>query len=182
MGTQTETDGGTSTKLEQALDELDVVLARAKSLGFDIDQSEQVAKLEEIGIPMPVDDIFGKPAFQADGKTPITINLVGSLSKRYRKVQAIQRGKVLRSVTKNAAESETDEELGERSLNEQTEAVAACITGWSQGFTTKGRDFPYSESNAVRLLKANPHIQRKAEKWMDEHARFFAQSSTDSPQ
>lgn len=149
-------------------------------VGFDIEEKEQLGKKEDAGIPVEIKDERGRPVYQADRKTPITISVVGSLSKRYRAVQALSRGRVLRSAGKDDRETETDEQLGLRNLREQTEAVAACITGWSTGFTVRGQPFEFNKANAVRLLTANPHIQSQLEVAMNDHARFFGASSNGS--
>lgn len=145
-------------------------------MGFDIREGQRLAQLEDDGIPVPIDDVTGKPALQDDGATPITITVVGSLSKRYQKVKARNRGRAL----KNDSKITDDEELGQQSLEQQTESVALCITGWSPGFTDGGKPFDYSPANALALLKAYPHIQAKLEKAMDDHARFFVARSTSS--
>lgn len=150
-----------------------------RAIGFDIDEKEQLSAKEEAGIAVAIKDERGRPVFQQDGTTPITITVVGSLSKRYRAVQALGRGRVLRKVVKDE-EEETEEQLGDRNLREQTEAVAACIITWSKGFTAAGKDFPFSKENAVRLLMANPGIQSQLEIAMNDHARFFGVSSNGS--
>jgi hypothetical protein len=158
---------------------------------MDIAEQESLAEREDLGLAVEIDDVKGDPAFQADGVTPITISVVGSLSKRYRRVVALARGrnqrraiakltdKVVKAVVGD--QDAVDEASGQELLDEQTEAVAACITGWSAGFTDKGADYSCTKANAIRLLKAYPHIQTKLEKEMENHARFFDASSTNSP-
>lgn len=146
-------------------------------MGFDIREGQRLAQLEDEGIAVPIDDVTGKPALQDDGTTPITINVVGSLSTRYQKVKARNRGRALKGGDTKITD---DEELGQRSLDQQTESVAACITGWSPGFSDNGTPFDFSPANALALLKAYPHIQATLEKAMDDHARFFVVRSTTS--
>ncbi len=151
-------------------------------IGFDIGEAEQLAEREEKGIDVEWEDVLGRIRYQPDGVTPMTVNVCGSLSKRFRKVQELQRGRMVREANAGLrAEEESDEVVGARSLQEQTEAVAACINSWSAGFTTPdGRAYECTLKNAVRLLALNPHMQTKLEKKMRDHAGFFAQSSNGS--
>jgi len=161
-------------------------------MNMDIADQESLAEREDAGLAVEIDDVKGQPALQEDGVTPITISVVGSLSKRYRRVVALARGRNQRKAiaslrdkapTRGSAvdQDAEDEATGQQLLDEQTEAVAACCAGWSAGFTDKGVDYPFTKANAVRLLKAYPHIQAKLEKEMENHARFFDASSTSSP-
>lgn len=167
---------------------------------MDIQERESLAAAEDEGIEVTVEDEKGELQFQADGVTPITITVSGMLSKRYHASQHVQRGRIVKKaiaeITDSApngngkpvidaaafadwpAELRELEAEGRRSIEAQRETVALCIIGWSDGFTSGGQPFPFSVDNAVRLLKAYPHIQRKLEKAMESHARFFEPRST----
>lgn len=151
--------------------------------GFDMDEAEQLADREDQGTDVEWEDALGRARYQPGTKTPLTVHVVGSLSKRYRKVQQLQRAKGWKSGIASATkanETEDDAALGERLMREETESVAACIDGWSAGFTSGGKPFAYSKENAIRLLTLNPHMQAKLVREMNDHARFFGQSSTNS--
>jgi hypothetical protein len=146
-------------------------------VGFDMDASVDLAEREEQGIDVEVEDVLGRVCYQQDRVTPITINVCGSLSRRYRQVQAIQRGRLLKDGRGVKLDEESDEAVGQRSLDEQTEAVARCCNSWTPGITSRGRDVPFSLDSVLRFLKGNPHMQTKLEKRMSDHARFFERSS-----
>jgi hypothetical protein len=153
-------------------------------MSFDLADKRKLAAAHERGIDVPIKDEYGKPAMQADGTTPITISVVGSLSQRYRRVQVLQRGVAVRAAMNAngvvAEKPKTDEELGAESFADQTAAVAACITGWSPGFTDGGDPFEYSEAHAILLLTENPFIQAQLQAKMADHASFFSASSNRS--
>lgn len=166
---------------------------------MDIQERESLAAAEDQGIEVTVEDEKGELQFQADGVTPITITVSGMLSKRYQASQHVQRGRIVKKAVADLTDSPTNgngkpvtdsafaewpaelrelESEGRRSIEAQRETVALCIVGWSDGFTSGGQPFAFSVDNAVRLLKAYPHIQRKLEKAMENHAHFFEPRST----
>lgn len=162
-----------------AVERVPVIVPKAKGpVGFDMDATNELAAKEDQGIDVEVEDVLGRICYQADGVTPITINVCGSLSKRYRSVQAIQRGKLLKDGRGTKLAEESDEVVGQRSLDEQTDAVARCCNSWTPGITSQGRDVPFSLEAVTRFLKRNPHMQTKLEQRMSDHARFFELSST----
>jgi hypothetical protein len=148
-------------------------------MSFDLAKKKELVAAEDVGVAVAIKDEAGKAVYQDDGTTPVTIHVVGSLSKRYRRVQAVQRGRVMNRAGLEQIAND-DETVGEKSLLEQTEAVAACVTGWSAGFTDSGADYPYSEANAIRLLAENPFVQTQLEIAMADHARFFVVSANGS--
>ena len=170
---------------------------------MDIQERESLAAAEDQGIEVTVEDEKGELQFQADGVTPITITVSGMLSKRYQASQHVQRGRIVKKaiaeiedIAQNGNGGKATarawdiamfgwpeellnlEEEGRRSIEAQRETVAMCVVGWSDGFTAGGEPFGFSYANAMRLLKAYPHIQRKLEKAMENHARFFEPRST----
>jgi hypothetical protein len=170
-------------------------------MGIDLQEREAHIAAEDTAIAVDWENERGEVQLQDDGHTPIQVFITGLLSSRYRRAQAIQRGRLMRTIVPaTSAEASTnskmngkgaedvdlspeaqeakDAEVGERSLTSQTDAVAACVTGWTEGFVAGGKPLAYSHANAVRLLRAFPHMQRKLERVMDDHARFFAAVST----
>jgi hypothetical protein len=165
-----------TTAVAAPLNEITILSKRVT--GFDMDASADLAEREEQGIDVEVEDALGRICYQPNGTAPITINVCGSLSKRYRQVQAIQRGRILKEGRTAKIEDESDEALGQRSLDEQTEAVARCCNSWTPGITSKGKHVPFTLENVMRFLKGNPHMQSKLEKRMTDHARFFGRVSS----
>lgn len=150
---------------------------------FDLSEKRKLREIESLGIDVPITDpATGKPATLDDGKTPITIGVYGSLSDRYREVQAIRRGRMLNSTAPEKADApKSDKDVGEQSLREQTEDVAACVFRWTVGgFTDGGKPFEYSEKNAITLLTENPTVQFELQRAMGDHARFLERSSQPS--
>jgi hypothetical protein len=145
-------------------------------MSFNITEKESLVGIEDEGIDVEIDDENGEPAYQADGTTPITIRVVGSLSKRYRKAQENQRQDAIKSIGKKLT--------GRESLAKQTEFVAACTLGWSAGFThvVNGAvvDFPFTRENAIDLYTRLPFIQAKLEAAMVDHAGFSRKPSPSS--
>lgn len=144
-------------------------------MSFDIEGKEKASEIEELGTDVPIDDEDGHPQFQSDGETPITIRIVGSLSKRYRRAQEAQRHA---AIHRQRGKKLT----GAESLRQQTEFVADLILGWSPGFvqTIDGAksDLPFNKDNAIALMTKFPFIQAQLESAVEDHGAFFTKRST----
>lgn len=133
---------------------------------MEISTSKSVAEREEEGTTIHLLDEKGDYLFEADA--PVTITVVGTYSKTYRRVQNEQRAKNL----KGRRAPLTPEQIDARG----TEGLAACVLGW-QGFTSDGKPFPYSRDNAIALFQAAPWIREQVEEAMGDHAAFFPKPS-----
>lgn len=144
---------------------------------MDLSRAAQLAVAEERGIEVSVTDEAGTVQTQENGE-PHTITVVGSLSKRYQKVKARNRGRVLNAPTNTTL---TDEEAGQQSFDQQTQSVAECVTDWTPGAFTDGtQPLSCTVPNAVKVLQAFPWLQARLERTMDDHARFFGATSSGS--
>lgn len=123
-----------------------------------------VEQREDEGTVVHIRDAAGEKQYQDDGTTPVTITVVGTYSKRYRRLAEANRDKML----KQRRTQLDGEQLDEQSL----ETVAGCILGWD-GFTADGAPFPFTKANAVTLLKAAPWMREQVEAAMNDHAAFF---------
>lgn len=146
-------------------------------MSMDLSRAKQLSEAEEQGVAVPIVDEFGNPQLQDNG-TPHTMTVVGSLSKRYQKIKAKNRGRALSAPTSLTL---SDEERGQQSFDQQTEAVAECVIGWTPGaFVDHGNVIDYSVGNAIKVLRAYPHLQQLLERRMDDHAAFFGADSPSS--
>lgn len=133
---------------------------------MEISTSKDVAQREDEGNKVHLTDEAGELMYE--DKKPVTITVVGTYSKTYRRVQNEQRLKVLKGrrvqLTPDAVDAKANE------------ALAACVLGW-EGFTSEGKPFPYSRDNAAALFAQAPWIREQVEEAMSDHASFFPKSS-----
>jgi hypothetical protein len=133
----------------------------------EISTSKTVAEREDEGVAVHLYDEKGDLMYE--DKKPVTITVVGTYSKTYRRVQNEQRLKNLKGRRTQLTPEGIDQKANE--------AIARCVTAWS-GFTSEGKPFPYTEENAVALFQAAPWIREQVEEAMGDHAAFFPKSST----
>lgn len=124
---------------------------------MEISTSKSVAEREEEGITIDIKDASGEI------EPGVSITVVGTYSATYRKAQSQNRDKFLKQ--RGGVDGET---LETRSL----ELTAKCIKGW-KGFTSDGKDFPYTKENAIALLSGAPWIREQVEEAMNDHQSFF---------
>lgn len=132
---------------------------------MDIGKSKEVAEREESGTTFQVNDEKGEPDFNGEGdsKTPVTITVVGTYSRTFRRARERQREKNL----KRGRGALTAEMLAKQ----ETEVLADCILGW-EGFTSEGKPFPYTKENAILLLESAQWIREQVEEAMGDHQGF----------
>lgn len=124
---------------------------------MEIGNSKTVGEREEEGVTIDVKDAKG------DREPGVTITVVGSYSDTYRKLQNKNRDSML----KKRGRLEGDELEGQ-----SVETTARCIKSWA-GFTSSGKEFPYTTANAVALLTSCPWIREQVEEAIHDHAAFF---------
>jgi hypothetical protein len=125
---------------------------------MEIGNSKSVAEREDEGITIDIRDASGEV------EKGVSITVVGTYSKTYRKVQSENRDKFLKQ-RRNSLDGD--------SLEAQSiETTAKCIKGWT-GFTSAGENFPYSKENAIALLTNAPWIREQVEEAMNDHSAFF---------
>lgn len=133
---------------------------------MEISTSNSVAEREDQGSTVHLVDETGEPMFE--GGKPVTITVVGTYSKMYRRVQNEQRIRNL----KGRRTQPTPDIIDARA----NEAIAGCVLAW-EGFTSEGKPFPYTRENAAILFAQAPWIRDQVEEAMSDHASFFPKSS-----
>jgi hypothetical protein len=129
---------------------------------MDIGKGNEVEQREEQGTIVQLKDENGELQFYPEGaerkdQKPVTVTVVGTYSKTFRKARKDQRDKNLKR--------------GRVGLKAQeTEVIAKCILGW-EGLTFNGQDFRYTDENKVLLLGV-PWIREQIEEAMGDHQGF----------
>ena len=125
---------------------------------MEISNSRTVAEREEEGTVVEIRDASGELA------PGVSITVVGAYSDTYRKSQAANRDKMLKSRGRMEASA-----LEQQSID----TIARCIKGW-EGFTSEGKPFPFTRENAVALLTNAPWIREQLDEAIHDHAGFFS--------
>lgn len=134
---------------------------------MEVSTSKAVSEREEEGTVVHLTDEKGDLMYE--NMEPVTITVVGTYSKTYRRVQNEQRAKNL----KGRRLQLTPEQIDARA----NEAIASCVLGW-EGFTSEGKPFPFTKDNAAALFTAAPWIRDQVEEAMGDHAAFFPKPSS----
>lgn len=135
---------------------------------MDIGKSSEVEKREEQGTTVHLKDENGELQFYPEGverakQKPVTITVVGTYSKTFRKARKDQRDKNL----KRGRVALTADSLEKQEI----EVIASCITGW-EGLTSGTEEFVFKTENAILLLTTAPWIREQVEEAMGDHQGF----------
>lgn len=133
---------------------------------MEISTSKSVAEREEEGTVVHLADETGTLMYE--NLKPVTITVVGTYSKTYRRVQNENRAKALKQRRSQLTPEQIDAKANE--------AVAGCIKGW-EGFLSDGKPFPFTRENAIALFEQAPWIREQVEEAMGDHAAFFPKPS-----
>ncbi len=135
--------------------------------GFDLDTTPDLSEQEEQGTLVHIADATGKKMY--DVGQPVTMTVVGTYSRTYRRVSASQRDRLLQ-----LRRSKVSDEL--LTKNEH-ELVASCVTAWS-GFKSKDQPIPFSKENVISVLQRFPYVLEQLREEMGDRENFTARSST----
>ncbi len=123
---------------------------------------DDIAAREDAGRTIHLRSATGELEYWPDGKTPITLTVVGTYSKKYREAK--------RTVQKRY------QKRREVDVDEFTQEIAAlCITAWSiplgEGPT------PLTKENALKLLQRAPWVAEQVAEAMGDHEGFSGAAS-----
>lgn len=124
-----------------------------------------VAKDDE-GAVIPIYQKDGEPYMAADGKTPATITVVGSESKKYKAAKHAQYRRMQKRVKRGSGDA-TPEEIERDAI----ELVAAAVVGFD-GWEDDGKPLVFTPEN-VKLLLGFDHILDQVQAGIHRHASFF---------
>ncbi len=126
---------------------------------------QTVADREDEGTLVHLRDEMNEKQYQDEAQTkPVTMQVVGTYSSRYRRLLDAQRDRGL----KRRSSTVDGDELEQRTL----ELIAGCTLGWD-GLTVNGQPLPFSKPNAIAILRAMPWIREQIEAAMNDHQLYF---------
>lgn len=131
----------------------------------------EVAKDEE-GVAIPIKQKNGEPYLAADGKTPVTITVLGSESKAVRRAEARQTRRAVRGQHQDIDEDTI--------LANRAERCAAAVVAWHGFEDDHGKAIPCTPDNVKTFLTAAPHILDQVQRAVDGGVRFFTNASANS--
>jgi hypothetical protein len=136
---------------------------------FDVSAQKDVGQREEEGTLVPVKSVTGEVQYDGEGDAtkPVTIRVVGTYSKTYRRASFALRERVRKFRTTRTSEQQDQHAI---------ELIADCLLGW-EGITNGGQPFPFTRDNAIALLTNCPWVREDVEAAMGDHERFFSTSS-----
>ena len=138
---------------------------------MEISDIKKAVAQDENAVDITIYQKDDQPYTAADGKTPVTIKVVGSESRQYRAAKDSQMKKMMRL---RGRKLEPDDIRRNR-----VELAASAIVGWN-GFESSGIPFPFSPENARLLLTQADHILEQVEDGIAGHADFFMESLRNS--
>jgi hypothetical protein len=143
--------------------------ATADATVLDLDVAPDITSVEEQGATISILSADGKKVI-VNGR-PVTMTVLGSYSKTYRRTQSAQRERMLRT-----RRSSLTDELLEKN---RADLAAACVTGWD-GFLASGQPVPFTRENVLKVFAKFPFIFDQV--WEEIHARenFSARSLSSS--
>jgi len=127
----------------------------------------EIAKREDEGVVVHLEDHLGNPLFFGEEKKPVTVRIAGTYSKRYRTM--------LRAVRTRGLKQQISKVTAELLEQNEAELVAGCIMEW-QGVGENNVAAPCTLENA-RILVAAPWFIEQLKDAQKDHASFFANSS-----
>lgn len=136
---------------------------------FDVAAQKDVSQREDEGTLVPVKSVTGEVQFYGEGeaKKPVTIRVVGTYSKTWRRANHALRERLRKFRTTRTIEQQEQHAI---------ELIADCILGW-EGITSGDQPFPFTRDNAIALLTTCQWVREDVEAAMGDHAGFFSTSS-----
>lgn len=126
----------------------------------------------DAGVKMPVILPNGQTYMQADGKTPVSLTLLGADSQVYRDASlAMARKRVERRQNQGTIE----EQMAEAEADAVSLLVAAT-NGWDGVIDSKGKPVPLTPEAARALFVKYPAIRDQAEAFVNTRANFTPRS------
>jgi hypothetical protein len=135
--------------------------------GFDI-TAQQALAASDLSRAVHVEGPDERPMyFERDGQTiPVTITVLSSLSKAYRRAEANIRKRAIK----------LHKITGEGIHDDQIEKAVACIVSWD-GFFAGGQVVQCNPGNAAQLFRAAPYVLTQVNEAIHDRASFFESGS-----
>lgn len=140
-------------------------------MSFDITTIEQDLASEDAGTIIDLLDQNDEPAFQDDGKSPVTITAAGLNSKRYAKAEAWQTEQYQKAGLRGKKLSPAEQ------LAIRCGVLARVTLGWS-GLSSTGSPLGFSTDNATDVYIRLAFVRKQVEAAVGDRTRFFDKPSS----
>lgn len=137
--------------------------------GFDIDTAPDISALEELGTVVHIRTAAGEKLY--DHGEPVTMTVLGTYSKTYRRLATAQRDRLLRMRRSTLSAEQLEKQ--------DVDLVAGCVTAWS-GFRSQGQPVPFSKENVIKLFTKFPYVLEQVKEEMSARENFSERSSPSS--
>lgn len=134
----------------------------------NISDNKSVADREDEGTWVNIKNAAGEAQFYGPAKSPVRWRVAGTYSHTFRKAEAAQRERLMRTRRANLT--------GEQIRTNAIELEAACVLAW-EGMEDKGKAAPLTKDIAFTILNSAPWIRQDVTEAMNDHASFFPTSS-----
>lgn len=131
-------------------------------MGFELSTAVNSADLEDAGMTIALLDESGDPYVDPETDAPITARVCGTYSKRFAKAQRKQQERASRTPGRLSFEQQQAM---------QHELYAVAVLSWD--LTLNG-----TSADPVAVFQLKPHLFEQIMIAANNHAAFFAQSST----
>lgn len=136
---------------------------------LDLDTAPDIASLEEQGATVHVRNARGEKMY--DAGQPVTMTVLGTYSKTYRRLSQAQRDRLIRQRRSSyTAEQQEKDDLA---------LVSGCVTAW-QGFKASGSPVPFSREAVIKVFTKFPFVLEQVKEEMGARENFIERSSGNS--
>lgn len=135
-------------------------------MGFNIAKAKAELAIEDQGRVVVLQDKNKEPLM--DGDQPITVTIMGSYSKVYRRI----REQHTQRMVKRRQANPTAEQL----LQNRMDLVASCVLAWSGITDDQGNPLPCTKEHALELVSV-PYVLEQLEEAQGDHEGFSAPPS-----
>lgn len=133
---------------------------------LDLDTAPDIAAVEERGTVVHIRNARGEKMY--DAGAPVTMTVLGTFSKTYRRLSTAQRDRLLRQRRSSLSAEQLDQQ--------DIELVAACVTAWS-GFKASGTPIPCDKPAVIRVFTKFPFVLEQIKDEMGARENFTGRSS-----
>lgn len=133
---------------------------------LDLDTAPDISVVEERGVTVHIRNASGEKMY--DAGSPVTMTVLGTYSKTYRRLSTAQRDQLLRMRRSSLSAEHLDKN--------DIAITAACVTAW-QGFKASGAPIPFSKENVIRVFTKFPYVLEQVKEEMGARENFSERSS-----
>jgi hypothetical protein len=136
---------------------------------IDLDTAPDLGEVEERGVTVHIRNARGEKMY--DAGQPVTMTVLGTYSKTYRRLATAQRDQLLRQRRSTLSAEQLE--------SQDVALVASCVTAW-QGFKASGQPIPLAKAAVIKVFTKFPFVLEQVKEEMSARENFTERSSESS--